>query len=126
MVLKEENAGVLTMSSVHTPSWFGFDKYEHRKGTVEAHIHRSFLYCQYISPTESRVKVICNADPHVAFIPQRVINWALKHVIGLFLTLLQKRSVNLSKEYVALIKEKRAFYQTVRNKLGQIAADNMP
>jgi len=67
-----------------------------------------------------------NGDPHIDFLPQRLIDFTLKHSLALFLPLLQRRSASLSEEYVALIGEKREFYRAVRTKLAQVVADGPP
>ena len=56
------------------------------------------------------MKMICNADPHLDYIPQKLINWALKNVIYVYLSYIGKKAQNLPEEYKKLIEEKKEYY----------------
>lgn len=62
------------------------------------------------------IKIIANADPKLNFVPQRIINFAMRHVCEIFLNLVDDKSKNLSEEYLQLIQEKQEFYDAVRTK----------
>jgi hypothetical protein len=56
------------------------------------------------------MKMICNADPHMDYIPQKLINWALKNVIYVYLGYIGQKAKNLPDEYKKLIEEKKDYY----------------
>ena len=85
VVLKDEKAGALTMSTVTDDSWFGYS-IKQKAGNVVYDIHRAFLFIQLISPTECRIKSILSADPKIPLMPTRVVEWFMKRVVGFYLT----------------------------------------
>jgi hypothetical protein len=85
--LKEEKACVLTMSSVEGESWLG-TKINRDKSLVTTEIHKAFIYVTAPEKNKCRLKMIINADPHIHYIPQKLINFGLKNVIGVFLKMI--------------------------------------
>jgi len=116
MVLKSERAGVLTMSSVEGDEWFGH-KLERNSSNVNCDIHKAFMHVQYVSEEKCRLKMILNCNPHLSCIPQSLINFFLKNVIGHFVTLVQKKSQTMGDEYTQLQEEKKEFYDVVKEKM---------
>ena len=84
MALKDQRAGILTMSSVVGNEWLG-RKFERDPKCVTTEIHKAFIYVKPLSENSCLLKMIINADPHLDYIPQKIINWGLKNVIGVFL-----------------------------------------
>lgn len=85
ILLKEEKACILTLSSAEGDSWFGTPITRDPK-CVTFDMHKAFMYTKAISPTECVLKMIVNADPHLDYIPQKLINWGMKNVIGVFIS----------------------------------------
>ena len=54
--------------------------------------------------------MIVNADPKLNYIPASLINFAMRHVCEVFLNVIERKSQNLSEEYLQLIQEKQEFY----------------
>ena len=61
--------------------------------------------------------MIVNGDPQIDYIPQTLINWCLKNVIGVFLRQINKRCKNLSEEYLKLMEEKKDYYAELMRKI---------
>ena len=92
------------MSSVDTEgsSWLG-NEIKNNSSYVYTDIHKAFIYAEVLDENRCRMKMIINADPHVDFIPQKLINWCLKNVIGVFLKYIASKAKNLPEEYKSLI-----------------------
>ena len=56
------------------------------------------------------LKIIANADPKLRYIPNSLINFAMRNVCGVFLSLVERKSQNLTEEYLKLIEDKQEFY----------------
>ena len=87
IVLKEEKACVMTLNSVEGDSWFGH-KINRTEKLVTTDIHKALIYITQESDNSARMKMIINADPHLDYIPQKLLNFGLKNVIGVFLRLI--------------------------------------
>lgn len=72
------------MSSIQGDDWFG-TKLPRDSKCVETEIHKAFIYAKAIGENRCVIKKIVNADPHLDYIPQKLINWGMKNVIGVFL-----------------------------------------
>ena len=107
------------MSSVEGDQWFGIPIKRDPK-CVTTDIHKAFIYAKALSDDQCVLKMIVNADPHLDYIPQKLINWGMKNVIGIFLTYIQSRSQHLAPEYLRLMEEKRDFYSEIERKIVQI------
>ena len=120
IALKEDKACILTMSSVESDEWFG-KKITHKDPKcVTTEIHKAFIYAKAIDKNRSVIKMIVNADPHLDYIPQKLINWAMKNVIGVFLKQIQKKCEKLPAEYLKLMEQKKEFYDEIRRKICQV------
>lgn len=121
-MLKEEQACVLTMSSAKGDNWLG-TKLNRNPSYVTTDVHKAFIYAKPVGDDNKKciMKMIMNADPHIDYIPQTLINWGLKNVIGVFIGFIQKKSENLSDTYKKLIEEKKEFYDKIRTILGSLA-----
>ena len=67
--------------------------------------------------------MIINGDPHMDYIPQKLINWALKNVCRVFLKLVESKAKKLPHMYEELMKEKKDFYDEIQRKLCQVFGD---
>ena len=76
-------------------------------------MHKAAFYVKSLGEDRQLLKIIVNADPHLDYIPKRLINFGLRSVCGVFLNMLEKKSQTLSDEYVKLIEEKKEFYEEV-------------
>eukprot|EP00354_Favella_ehrenbergii_P003252 CAMPEP_0170459672 /NCGR_PEP_ID=MMETSP0123-20130129/6281_1 /TAXON_ID=182087 /ORGANISM="Favella ehrenbergii, Strain Fehren 1" /LENGTH=141 /DNA_ID=CAMNT_0010724333 /DNA_START=531 /DNA_END=957 /DNA_ORIENTATION=- len=83
---------------------------------VYADLHRGAFMVQSIGPNTQVLKVIANADPKLNYIPQSLINFAMRNVCGVFLNLVESKARDLTDEYKQLIAEKADFYEQVRAK----------
>ncbi len=70
-----------------------------------------------MAPDVQVLKIIANADPKLRFIPQRLINFALRNCCSVALNMIERMSQNLPDEYHRLIAEKEEFYTAVREKI---------
>jgi len=68
VLLKEENACVLLMSSVEEEEWLG-QKIKRDPKHVTTDIHKAFIYTKSLSPDKCLLKMVINADPHLDYIP---------------------------------------------------------
>lgn len=84
IALKKEKACILTLSSFKGDDWFG-TKLQRNPKYVENDIHKAFIYAKAIDQNRCVIRKIVNADPHLDLIPQKLINWGIKNVIGIFL-----------------------------------------
>ena len=75
------------MSSAVGDTWFGIPIPRDPK-CVGTDIHKAFIHAKAMGKGVSKLKMIINVDPHLDYIPQKLINWGMKNVIGLFLTLI--------------------------------------
>ena len=123
IVLKEERACILTLSSAEGDSWFGTPIHRDPK-CVTFDMHKAFIYTKAISPNECVLKMIVNADPHLDYIPQKLINFGMKNVIGVFLRYIQSRSEKLEPVYLKLMEEKQDFYDEVAKKVAMVSGPN--
>jgi len=60
---------------------------------------------------------VVNADPKLPYIPTSFINFGLRQGCGVFLELLQNKSVKLDPEYEQLLLDKPEFYDEIRKKM---------
>ncbi|TNV77941.1 hypothetical protein FGO68_gene8534 [Halteria grandinella] len=118
-ILKEENAAVLSMCTVDEDSWLGVALKRNPK-YVRVDVHRSFIYAQMLDPTHCTLKMVINGDPHITFIPQKLINFTLKNVIGVFIRQIGKKAQKLPQEYVDLIEQKSEYYEAIMRKISQL------
>lgn len=81
---------------------------------------------QQISPDTQVLKIIANADPKFKYIPATLINFAMRNVCGVFLNLVERKSQNLTEEYLRLIEEKQEFYDQVRAKCARTIQTTKP
>lgn len=66
------------------------------------------------------MKMIINADPHIDYIPKKLMDWALKHVIGVFLKHINSKAKKLPEEYLNLIKEKEDYYAELMRRVSKL------
>ena len=119
IIIKEENAAVLVMSSVDSDTWLGYP-IARTKGNVTIDVNKAFVYARMLDENRCVMKMIVNADPHIDYIPQRLINWCLKHVIGVFLKYIAKKAVKLPDEYQKLIEEKKEYYDELVRRISML------
>lgn len=119
MILKDENAAVLSMSTVDGESWLG-TPIQDNKDYVTVDIHRAFIYAKILEEDKCLMKMIVNADPHIDYIPQKLINWALKNIIGVFLNMIVKKAKNLPEENKKLMEEKKEYYDELRRRISML------
>ena len=77
-------------------------------------VHKAAFYAKSLGEDRQLLKIIGNADPHLDYIPKRLINFGLRSVCSTFLSLLERKCQNLPEEFVALIEQKKDFYDEVR------------
>ena len=116
--LPEENACILTLSSISGQSWLGHP-IQRDPQICAIDVHKAAFYAKSLGENRQLLKIIANAEPHLDYIPKRLINFGLRSVCGTFLSLLERKCQNLQQEYVALIEEKKEFYDEVRQKMGK-------
>ena len=97
------------MSSIEGDSWLGH-KLIRNPAIVTADVHKAFGYAKMLGENRCMFKMICSADPHLDYIPQKLINWALKNVIYVYLGYIGQKAKNLPDEYKKLIEEKKEYY----------------
>jgi hypothetical protein len=97
------------MSTVNEDSWFG-TPVNKNKDYVSADINKALIYAKIIDDNTTLVKIIVNADPHIDYIPQRLINWGLKNCVGVFMRYIARKTKNLPEEYKKLMEEKKEYY----------------
>ena len=119
VVIQEENAAVLTMSSVEGGTWLGH-KLKRNTNYVNADIHKAFIYAKMLENNQCQLKMIINADPHIEYIPQRLINWGLKNVIWVYIRYISSKAEKLPEEYKKLIEEKKDYYDELVRRIKQI------
>jgi hypothetical protein len=68
MVMKRENAVVLSMSSPTSDEWLGY-KINPTKGLVVCDFHKGFIHAKALPDGKCLLKFIFNADPHLDYIP---------------------------------------------------------
>lgn len=107
------------MSTIEEDEWMGVTLKRHPK-YVRADVHRSFIYAKILDDNRCLMKMVINGDPHIVCIPQKLINWALKNVIGVFVKYLGSKAKNLPEEYLKLIEEKEEYYSALMDKISQL------
>lgn len=68
-------------------SWIG-----RSKKTVRAKVHSSVFELRPVSPSLTKVRAICNADPNLAYVPMLLINWGSRVVMRFSLRVLEARA----------------------------------
>ena len=114
----EENACILTMSSITGDSWLGHE-IKRDPNMVAVDVHKAAFYVKSLAEDRQLLKIIVNADPHLDYIPKRLINFGLRSVCGVFLNRLETKSQNLTEEYIKLLEEKKDFYDAVIEKMSK-------
>ena len=89
--LADEDACILTMSSIPGSSWLGKD-IKRDPNHVCIDVHKAAFYVKSIGENRQMLKIISNADPHLDYIPKRLINFGLRSVCGVFLNRLESKS----------------------------------
>ncbi len=107
------------MSSIEGDSWLGHHL-KRNSNYVTVDIHKAFIYAKLLDDNRCQMKMICNADPHLDYIPQRLINWALKNVIHVYLRYIKSKTENLPDEYKKLIEEKKEYYDELIRRIKMI------
>jgi len=74
----------MALSSVDGNSWMG-NRTERDKKLVEIDIKKAFVMMQPIGPNLTKLRIIANVDPHIDYIPQRIMNYAMKNMLGVYL-----------------------------------------
>ncbi len=107
------------MSSIFEDSWLGH-KIQRDPKNVTTDIHKAFIYSKSLGDDKCLLKMVVNADPHLDYIPQRILNWGLKNVIGVWLHLIQKRAKNLPEKNLQMMQEKKEFYDELMRKINEV------
>ena len=84
----------LAMSSAHGEEWFGHKLRKNPK-MVTTDVHKAFIYAKAPTKDTTILKMMMNLDPHLDMIPQSLINFIMKNVIGTILGFIQKKSQKL-------------------------------
>ena len=116
MQIPEEDAWILTLSSVNGDQWMGHE-IKRNPEMVYVAVNRCTFYFKRIDENTQLLQAISNADPQMTYIPATLINFGLKIGISAYLELLQTKSENLAPEYEALLEEKNEVYDEVRRQL---------
>jgi len=89
LVMKDEQACCMALSSVEGESWLGYPAVRDKK-TVEIDIKKAFIIMNPIGTNLTKLRIIINLDPHIDYIPQRIMNYAMKNMLGVYLGYIQK------------------------------------
>jgi hypothetical protein len=104
------------MSSVTSDSWLGH-KLKRTPTYVTCDVHKAFIYAKMLDDGKCQMKMIANADPHIEYIPQRLINWGLKNVIWVYIRYIASKAEKLPEEYQKLIEEKKEYYDELMRRI---------
>ncbi|CDW81454.1 protein kinase domain protein [Stylonychia lemnae] len=124
IALEDQKACILTLSSVEKDSWFGTSIQRDPK-CVYMDIHKAFIYAKALDKNTSVLKMIQNVDPHLDYIPQALINFGMKNLIGVFIGQIRKRCENLPEEYLKLMEEKKEFYDEIYRKVCAVSQESV-
>ena len=75
--------------------------------------HKAFMYAKYLEPDKCLLKMVMNIDPHMAYLPQTLLNWGMKNLASVYLKYIQSRAENLPEVYKVLMEQKKDFYDKV-------------
>ena len=79
------------MSSITGDSWLGHE-IKRDPNMVAVDVHKAAFYVKSLAEDRQLLKIIVNADPHLDYIPKRLINFGLRSVCGVFLNRLETKS----------------------------------
>ena len=117
-IISGEKEAILIFSSIpDEPTWLGHE-IKRDPNTVYVDIHKAALYVKHIDSETIMMQLITNMDPKLNYIPTSLINFGLKHICGMFLSLAKKKCEQLDPEYEELQKgEKAEMYDDIRKKI---------
>ena len=117
-IISGEKENILIFSSIpDKPTWLGHE-IKRDPNTVYVDIHKAALYVKQIDAETIMIQTITNMDPKLNYIPTSLINYGLKHVCGMFLSLAKKKCLQLEPEYEELQNgEKAEMYDDIRKKI---------
>lgn len=122
VIMKEENAAALVMRTVEPEfdKWANYEIKRGQGGLVTADINTGFIYLKKKAENQCEFKMVFDIDNHIDFIPQRLIDYSMKKIIGVFNSMIASRSEKLDKCYTKLWEEKKEFYDKVRSAVEEI------
>jgi hypothetical protein len=91
MRIPEENACILTMSSVKGDSWLGVPLVRD-PSLCYVDVNKTTFYCKALESGKILLRCTIHADPHLVYIPSSLINMGLKQVCMVFLNLIERKS----------------------------------
>ena len=63
-------------------------------------MHKAFIYSKSLGENKCLMKLVLNANPHLSEkIPQRLIDWGMRNVIGVVVNRVRARCENLPDVY---------------------------
>jgi hypothetical protein len=69
MIIKSENAAVISLSTIGGDSWLGIPLKRNPKKYIRFDMHRGFIYAKKLGENRSQIKLVVNGDPHIPIIP---------------------------------------------------------
>lgn len=79
-------------------------------------VPRAFVHLKPISPSRVQVRMLFSGDPHIDYVPQTLISWAVKTIVWKFMVTMKSKA-----ETQGANKGDSSLYKVLERKIGDMA-----
>lgn len=117
VAIGQNKSCLIVLSDLEEP-FLGNPPVEVAQGSVRINIPIGCINIMYRGPESTQVSLIINAQPHVALIPQWLINWSTKQVFFWFMNSIREQVFKFKgSEYETRVEQRAEYYEELKKRI---------
>lgn len=114
--IPENRSVLINIKSVKTPTFLNTSIPPPAGSDIRIDMSVGCINLMILEPGVTQVSLISHSDPHLAFLPQSLINFGTKHGIFFFMRMLREKAKNFKgSEFERRVNEKSDYYKKIED-----------